>query len=375
MQKHAKLSASKAHRWIACPGSIRLEEQLEPSDQQESSYAREGTVAHKYAAKTLLLRIDHSTDESIAKAEVPFDMEYAIRMYVDHIIEQVGQGMIQYGIEAKAPYDDIVEGGFGTCDAWVYNENTKILHIVDFKYGRGVAVTASENYQLSLYAYGIATRLDMLGVPIENIQMWVVQPRSANGEQISCETLTLDALLERSKFMAERGAIALQPDAPLVPGDEQCRWCPAKLICPALNNIVEEVVNNSAEDVVPLTGEKLAEILFKKALVEQYLKEAQTEAMRRLMENEEVPGYRLVRGRANRKWIDSAESILSEILGEEAYERKLIGLTKAQKLVDASTMAELTVKPRGQLKIVTEDYTLARGEEEHSLEDGFEELD
>lgn len=375
MEQHAKLSASKAHRWIMCPGSIRLEEQLESSEQHESAYAREGTIAHTYAAKTLLLRIDHSTDESIAKAEVPFDMEYAIRMYVDHVVEQTGQGIIQYGIEARAPYDDIVKDGFGTCDAWIYNEDTQILHIVDFKYGRGIAVTATENYQLSLYAYGIATRLVMTGIPIKNIQMWIVQPRVINGDQISCETITFDELLERSKFMAERGEIALQPDAPLVPGEEQCRWCPAKLICPALIDIVENVVSNSAENVIPLTSDALGDILNKKALVEQYLKEAQLEAMRRLMANEEIPGYRLVRGRANRKWIDSAESILSEILGEEAYERKLIGLTKAQKFVDAATMAELTVKPRGQLKIVSSNYSLARGEEEHVGGDDFEDPD
>ena len=109
---------------------------------------------------------------------------------------------------------------------------------------------------------------------------------------------------------------------------------------------------------------RLSELMDKKALVENFLKEVQLEVMRRLMGGEEIPGYRLIRGRANRKFIESAESILSELLDEEAYERKLIGITKAQKLLGPAQMAELTIKPPGQPKLVTAEYVLSRGEEE-----------
>ena len=134
MHHHAKLSASKAHRWIECPGSIRLEEQLEPSN-HESSYAREGTLAHEYAAKALHLRLTSdspsaTTDAILHAVEVPFDMQFAVGMYIEHVLQQAGQGMVRYGIESKVLFDDIVPGGFGTCDAWVYNEHTKFLSLI-----------------------------------------------------------------------------------------------------------------------------------------------------------------------------------------------------------------------------------------------------
>ena len=49
MAKHALLSASGAHRWLACTPSARLEMQFPPST---STYAEEGTVAHAVAELT-----------------------------------------------------------------------------------------------------------------------------------------------------------------------------------------------------------------------------------------------------------------------------------------------------------------------------------
>ena len=43
---HAKLSASGAHRWMACPGSYSLEKDI---PDKSSEAAQEGTVAHSLA--------------------------------------------------------------------------------------------------------------------------------------------------------------------------------------------------------------------------------------------------------------------------------------------------------------------------------------
>ena len=41
--KHAKFGASSAYRWLGCPGSYKMSENL-PS--HTSSYAEEGNLAH-----------------------------------------------------------------------------------------------------------------------------------------------------------------------------------------------------------------------------------------------------------------------------------------------------------------------------------------
>ena len=45
---HAKLSASGAHRWMACPGSVAAEDGL---PDKSSSFAEEGTIAHDVMEK------------------------------------------------------------------------------------------------------------------------------------------------------------------------------------------------------------------------------------------------------------------------------------------------------------------------------------
>ena len=45
-RKHAVLSASSAHRWLACPPSAMLEKEL---PDETTVYAEEGSVAHEVA--------------------------------------------------------------------------------------------------------------------------------------------------------------------------------------------------------------------------------------------------------------------------------------------------------------------------------------
>ena len=40
--KHAKLSPSSSHRWIACPGSVLLESKID--EEPSSEYAEYGTA-------------------------------------------------------------------------------------------------------------------------------------------------------------------------------------------------------------------------------------------------------------------------------------------------------------------------------------------
>jgi hypothetical protein len=71
---------------------------------------------------------------------------------------------------------------------------------------------------------------------------------------------------------------------------------------------------------------------------------------------EKVPGWKLVRGRSNRKWTDekSTEKFLVSALGEKAYAKKLIGIPAAEKLVDKELLAGLITKPDGALTLAEE---------------------
>ena len=61
-------------------------------------------------------------------------------------------------VEQKLDYSRWVKDGYGTGDAVIVADGT--LHVVDFKYGTGVPVSAEGNSQMRLYALGA---LDMFG--------------------------------------------------------------------------------------------------------------------------------------------------------------------------------------------------------------------
>lgn len=58
MGKHALLSASGAHRWMACTKSPRLEEYVE---EENSIHAEKGTLAHSLAELKLVKELGKIT--------------------------------------------------------------------------------------------------------------------------------------------------------------------------------------------------------------------------------------------------------------------------------------------------------------------------
>jgi hypothetical protein len=72
-----------------------------------------------------------------------------------------------------------------------------------------------------------------------------------------------------------------------------------------------------------------------------------------------VPGYKLVAGRALRRWADekAAGDKLDDILGDEAYVVKLISPSQAEKKLGrkkAGEIADLIVKPQGKPTLAPE---------------------
>ena len=78
-----------------------------------------------------------------------------------------------------------------------------VLHIIDFKYGKGVPVSAEGNPQLSLYALGAYEAYKIL-YPIERIELHIVQPRiSDEPSEWGC---SLTELLAFGRWVKQRAA-------------------------------------------------------------------------------------------------------------------------------------------------------------------------
>ena len=79
---HAALGASAAHRWMRCPGSLRL---LADIPSRDTKYTIEGTAAHTLAQMSLVKRLPPSTWEGsqIDGVDVTEEMVEAVTVFVD----------------------------------------------------------------------------------------------------------------------------------------------------------------------------------------------------------------------------------------------------------------------------------------------------
>ena len=85
-------------------------------------------------------------------------------------------------------YSNVAPGGFGTADCILAFPGE--LHVIDFKYGKGVPVSAVGNPQMRLYAYGAYRELNFM-LDIKNVHMHIFQPRIENfsSDEISADEL------------------------------------------------------------------------------------------------------------------------------------------------------------------------------------------
>ena len=379
---HSELGASSAFRWMNCPASVRMSREAELIEIKQgrnapktSVYAAEGTCAHEVCE--MLLRKESTTDllrgltKKVGEYEITVDDEMisSAETYISTIYGMCGCDA-HVEVERRFSLDWLYKGMFGTCDcAYLDIENRK-LYIFDFKYGRGHAVRAEENPQLKYYALGVLGPYSTTEMKADTVVMTIVQPRSYVGvDTWECTTKELYNWAYRELLPAAK--ITERDDAPFNPGEEQCRWCRAAPICPALyaksSDMIQEFFPSvKVEDQTPetvrnivlppvseLTAEQMAKMLTVANTLTAYFDAVEADAMDRLKHGIEVPGYKLVRGRANRTWTDpsQAETMLYGILGDRAYEKKLISPAKAEKIVDRKTVSSYISSPEGKLQI------------------------
>lgn len=291
---HAKLSPSAAERWMTCPGSVVLSEGM---PDKSSAFAEEGTCAHELAEKILMGSLTIGDSEMMAHVSI----------YVDHVMNLGGK----LHIEQRVKVNDAV---YGTADAVVWLDNEKHLHIVDLKYGAGVAVEVDGNTQLKIYA--LATLLTF-GYPAERVTATIVQPRCPHSDG-PVRSVTYD-VVDLLDFHADlEDAISVVRDAQqhapealldagfLTPSEKGCRWCKAAPKCPKLRAKAQEMAKQVFAPGLPYDAKALADTLDFLPILEGWIKNTREFAYGEAEKGYALPGYKLVEKRATRKWRDES---------------------------------------------------------------------
>ena len=93
MPKHAYLSASASHRWLACPPSAKLCAGINDSG---SPYAQQGTDAHalcEYKVEKLLGRSPEDPTENLTWFDT--EMDDCTDQYAAYVAEQIEDTLLQ----------------------------------------------------------------------------------------------------------------------------------------------------------------------------------------------------------------------------------------------------------------------------------------
>jgi hypothetical protein len=120
--------------------------------------------------------------------------------------------------------------------------------------------------------------------------------------------------------------------------------------------VMKQDFNGQTFDPTPpemLDDGQITALLRNKNMIERYLSQVEKAAVTRLLEGDTLTAFKLGYAKTQRRWAPNAEGKMTELLGEEAFApKKLIGIGLAEKLVDPSVIASLTVKPDGAPKLV-----------------------
>jgi hypothetical protein len=391
MTGHAKLSPSKRSRWALCPGSIR--EEAKYPDEGSGPAAIDGTHSHTLLEYCVNERVKaHSlVGELFTDHDGSFhvDADRAARVqtaldYIDNRAVEMGLFGVKIISEQKVDPEHLLgrDDLLGTVDVQIIGGTT--IELIDYKDGMGI-VSAKGNLQLEQYAYGVLAgyKLPVNGAyPFSTVRMTIIQPKLAmrGMNAISSHDVSVADLLENMGTIVKQAAATDQPDAPLVPGDSQCKFCRAKGSCAALaSNVMKEVgimfqpvVSNTLDiaqqsaDREPSTMDdaQIAQIMEAAPLMRQLLEGVEKEALRRLKAGQSIAGLKLVNGRGSRTWSLTEEEIATRLIKMgvpkgNVYETKLVSPAKAEKLTWEKTKAGEKVKMQlsdRQLKTMNTEY-------------------
>ena len=312
---HALLSASSAHRWLACPPSAVANEAY---PDQETSFAHEGTLAHEVAE--FMARNGYFSRKD-ATDEVTVEMVECAKGYADYIEEQKKSNDAIVLLEQRVDFSPWVPDGFGTCDCIIIQDDT--LSIIDYKYGQGVSVSAEDNPQMKLYALGAMNDFG-IAMDIKKVELHIYQPRLNN---ISTYGLTVEELMTWAetvvKPVAEKASHGQGDHKP----GEHCRFCQHGGRCRALTDLCTQFIDTHGMRIgLPvLAPHEVADVLRMEPMITLWLKKVKEQAMTTLQEGGEIPGYKIVAGRGSRTWADDLE--VANVLKAAGYTQEDITKT------------------------------------------------
>ena len=385
MTSHVTLSPSKRFQFSACPGSVR--EQAKYPDQGSGTAAVDGTHSHTLLDTCIKTGLwpDAFNGQTLKDHEGEFVVDKSradrVKVAVDYVCNVSPPGA-RVLAESRVEPEWLIgrKDMGGTVDIQIHAD--RVLELIDYKDGINDA-WVSAVMQMEQYAVGVLAgfKLPVNGdYPFDTVRLTVIQPKLAmrGGDAIRSKNYSTREILDMIPVLVKEAAATDAPDAPLVPGESQCKYCRAKGSCSALaGNVMKEIgvmfqpvqqvemsVQAANKDPNTMSDQQIREIMEAAPLMRQLLDGVEAEALRRFQAGQVIPGFKAVYGRGSRAW-SLAEDEMAERLVKmgipkaSVWETKLVSPAKAEKLTWEKTKGGEKIKAQlseRQLKTLESEY-------------------
>lgn len=347
--EHARLSPSAAERWLNCPGSVALCENVVDHGSRD---ADEGTACHEVLQKHLIGKPCSVGFETACGIVVTEEHQKLVQPVIEYIEgyrhDHHGAAIFsELRLEIGSHAFGLPEGAmFGTSDVVGLSDE---LLILDAKFGY-VDVPVEENPQLISYGLGA---LYNTGWMHDRIRLVIAQPRCGEPK----EYIYTAADMQRFEDEYRPKAIEAFRGGPLRPSEEACRWCKAQAVCPALKDEMVALAQREMADPLTLSPEEISELLDKGEMIENALRSLRAHAHKLDELGTKIPGWKRVLGDKHRKWRDEKEAArLLDGFHIDMYERSLRSPNQIEELLADK------IKETWEPKSIADAYQKIKGE-------------
>lgn len=308
---HALIAPSDASIWAFCPGSIKMRAGL-VDDRQDHL---EGSALHEVARTVLncsgTLHDIEGMPVTIEGGHVVIitrGMINRVIVYIDFckrfrfdrdLDDHYDRPHIEECVEAPRIHKEC----FGTPDFWKFDQEKKLLTIVDYKDGWG-EISPYRNFQLICYVAGIVEKYFRIHESNMKVNFVIVQPRTKEVSPIK-QWLTSAVNLRAEINLLSNSAYQALSNDPSCTAGKHCKYCLAKFKCESFNTTVDDMVttvvhseNNGSYNL----SNRLKFLKVAGDMIKQSISMEEAKAVHTIQRGGTVGGFTLGTGRPTKKW-------------------------------------------------------------------------